>query len=140
PECHAHDHRLWRSRLNDTLKDIIKHVDAYNPRVEPSLRPAATLVTNCVGDGPCRCAMSDGTGTVDISSLGNQDGTATFPEEYSYDNTVYAYNPCFPISKGGSCKKSAVCQKQLDESYTDMGQQESAVWAFTGYYSQVTYT
>ncbi|KAK3741413.1 hypothetical protein RRG08_011189 [Elysia crispata] len=95
---------------------------------------------NCVGEGPCRCVMSDGTGTVDISSLGNQDGTARFPEEFSYDGSAYSFNPCFPISKGGSCKKSAVCQKQSEESYTDMGQQDSAVWAFTGYYSQITYT
>ncbi|GFO14706.1 hypothetical protein PoB_004121100 [Plakobranchus ocellatus] len=35
---------------------------------------------DCVGDGPCRCVMSDGTGTVDVSSLGNQDGTARTTE------------------------------------------------------------
>ncbi|GFR91450.1 cation-dependent mannose-6-phosphate receptor-like isoform X1 [Elysia marginata] len=95
---------------------------------------------DCVGKGPCRCEMNDGTGTVDISSLGNKDKTARFPDEYSYDGISYAYNPCFPISKGGTCEKSAACQKESDTSYTDMGQQDSAVWTYTGYYPQVTYT
>lgn len=31
---------------------------------------------NCDGAGPCRCVFSDGSGTVDVSSLGKQDGTA----------------------------------------------------------------
>ena len=30
----------------------------------------------CQDKGPCRCSMSDGSGDVDISSLGKQDGTA----------------------------------------------------------------
>lgn len=30
----------------------------------------------CTGDGPCSCVMSDGSGRVDISSIGNSDGTA----------------------------------------------------------------
>ena len=29
---------------------------------------------NCVKNGPCSCAMSDGSGTIDISGLGNKDG------------------------------------------------------------------
>ncbi|CAL1535582.1 unnamed protein product [Lymnaea stagnalis] len=93
----------------------------------------------CEGDGPCRCKYNDGSGTVDISSLGNQDGTARFPDVVSsFDGSSYAYNPCFPATLG-SCKDAAACKKAGDD-YIEMGEQSTAIWSYTGYYPLVTYT
>ncbi|GFO14703.1 cation-dependent mannose-6-phosphate receptor [Plakobranchus ocellatus] len=63
-----------------------------------------------------------------------------FSDEYSYDGTAYSYNPCFSMSLGGTCKKAAVCMRNPDNTYADLGRQDTAVWTYTGYYPQVTYT
>ncbi|CAL1535583.1 unnamed protein product [Lymnaea stagnalis] len=92
----------------------------------------------CDGDGPCRCTYSDGSGTVDISSLGRQDGIPLFPDEYAYDGSAYSYNPCFSFSIG-SCQDAAVCKKSGTD-YIAMGKQSTAVWSYTGYYPRVTFS
>ncbi|CAG5132399.1 unnamed protein product [Candidula unifasciata] len=91
----------------------------------------------CQGDGPCRCVMSDG-GVVDISSIGNTDGTARFPESPSYDADLFSYNPCFPSGVQG-CNNAAVCQS-VNTSFVNIGSQDSAQWTFRVHYPIVTYT
>uniref|UniRef100_A0A2C9LU25 Cation-dependent mannose-6-phosphate receptor n=1 Tax=Biomphalaria glabrata TaxID=6526 RepID=A0A2C9LU25_BIOGL len=93
---------------------------------------------SCDGDGPCRCTYSDGSGTVDISSVGLQNGQPRFKDEYSYDRSIYSYNPCFTVSLG-SCQDSAICKK-VGSDYVTMGSQAGVTWSYTGYYPMATYT
>ncbi|XP_059165124.1 cation-dependent mannose-6-phosphate receptor-like [Physella acuta] len=101
------------------------------------VQPVTSL--SCDGKGPCRCVFSDGSGTVDVSSLGKQDGTAGFPDVFSaFDRNTYSYNPCFEFSVGG-CPNAAACKK-VGSDYSLMGKQTTAVWSYTGFYPMVTYT
>ncbi|KAH9520381.1 hypothetical protein Btru_060627 [Bulinus truncatus] len=100
--------------------------------------PASVQALTCNGDGPCRCTYSDGSGTVDIGSVGRHDGKPQFPDESSYDGSFYSYNPCFPMSQG-SCTDSACC-KRVGNDYVTMGTQPSASWSYTGYYPMVSYS
>ncbi|XP_067649975.1 uncharacterized protein [Haliotis asinina] len=99
------------------------------------------LCKQCVGNGPCSCTFDDGSGTVDLTSLGNQVGGARFQgTSGSSDNFLYNYNPCFAFSTG-TCTNVAACQTTPDmsESY-NLGAQESATWSYDGNNIQVFYS
>ncbi|KAI8792969.1 cation-dependent mannose-6-phosphate receptor [Biomphalaria glabrata] len=102
-------------------------------------RLQGAAVMTCDGDGPCRCMMNDGSGVVDISTLGFQNGSARFPDvAASFDGQLYSYNPCYPMSEG-RCTNAAAC-KIADDTQTVMGEQTQFTWYFTGYYPLVTYS
>ncbi|BFY97362.1 hypothetical protein BsWGS_00402 [Bradybaena similaris] len=92
----------------------------------------------CTADGPCRCVMSDGSGVVDISSIGNSDGTARFPESPACNGDMFSYNPCFP-SGVQECANAAVCQA-VNNSFLNIGSQDSALWSYRVQYPIITYT
>ncbi|KAK7498647.1 hypothetical protein BaRGS_00010024, partial [Batillaria attramentaria] len=62
------------------------------------------------------CTWVTQDGIIDLSSLGNTDGTPRFKHvKGTMDTWWYSYNPCFPFSEG-TCSNAAVCQS--DESST----------------------
>jgi hypothetical protein len=69
---------------------------------------------SCVTDGPCSCTYDDGSGTVDISSLGNTDGTPRYAL-FSVEDTslsqqlIVQAGPCLGGCKGGCLR----CHKRV---------------------------
>ena len=58
----------------------------------------------------CSCQyLEDGT-VVDLTSLGNKDGTPRFHDVQPPDGLMYSYNPCGVFTEG-DCKDVAVCLK-----------------------------
>ncbi|XP_071102173.1 uncharacterized protein [Haliotis cracherodii] len=99
------------------------------------------LCKQCVGNGPCSCDFDDGSGTVDLTSIGNEVGSARFERvPSSSDSFLYNYNPCFAFDTG-SCTNVAVCQTtpELTEFY-NLGGQDSATWSYDGSNIQVYYS
>ncbi|XP_046569911.1 cation-dependent mannose-6-phosphate receptor-like [Haliotis rubra] len=94
----------------------------------------------CVGVGPCMCVFDDGTGTADMTTTGNTDGTPKYSDYTALnDNYLYSYNPCFPFSQY-SCSDAAMCQSDYDGSSWLTGDQNSAVWSFDGTNIQIYYS
>ncbi|XP_076469960.1 cation-dependent mannose-6-phosphate receptor-like [Babylonia areolata] len=82
----------------------------------------------CVGQGPCGCAFDDGSGAIDVSSLGNTDSTPRFADVRGKDNFLYSYNPCYPFSEG-NCTDAAVCQVgNGTQSYRQIGDAKPVQW------------
>ncbi|XP_045167386.2 uncharacterized protein LOC123530697 [Mercenaria mercenaria] len=68
----------------------------------------------------CMCNFTDGSGMVDLRSLGNKDNTPRFKDINGTDGYMYSYNPCYAFIEGG-CNNAAVCllrngsQKQIGD-------------------------
>ncbi|XP_071108522.1 cation-dependent mannose-6-phosphate receptor-like [Haliotis cracherodii] len=99
----------------------------------------------CVGLGPCMCVFDDGSGTADMTTTGNTDGTPKYSDYTAlYDTYTYSYNPCYPFSQY-ACTDAAMCQSTYEGESWQTGDQSSAVWSFDGtdiqiYYSATTDT
>ncbi|XP_046551274.1 uncharacterized protein LOC124260997 [Haliotis rubra] len=74
------------------------------------------------------CSCKNSKGTIDLSPLGKNDGTAKYADKA--DGTgqwYYSYNPCNEFSEGsGGCDKVAACQTDTISSYFNLGDQASA--------------
>lgn len=94
----------------------------------------------CTQKGNCACVMSDGSGTIDISSLGNTDGTPRFPFSKPSSSLPweFAFNPCYDFSDE-HCKNVVSCQSSADDPDANfpLGTAASAVWGTDG--KTVTY-
>jgi len=101
----------------------------------------SSLAQSCVPDGPCRCVMSDGTGAIDISTLGNQDGTPRFSDVLDPYGASFAVNPCFNFDMDG-CKGVGVCKKPalIGSQYENYGNAETAVMSYNGFNAVMSLT
>ena len=96
----------------------------------------------CETQGPCRCHMTDGSGYIDISSLGNQDGTPRWADVIDDFGRGYSFNPCFDFSIGAEgCDNAAVCQSPMigGTAYETLGTHDSMEWEFNGYNALLKY-
>lgn len=99
----------------------------------------------CVQVYPCACLFDDGSGVIDITSLGNSDGTPRFDKIVGGDFYYYSYNPCKPFTQL-KCKDAAVCQINADSSASyQAGDANTESWSFDGsdvqvYYNSMTET
>ncbi|KAK7488284.1 hypothetical protein BaRGS_00020443 [Batillaria attramentaria] len=91
-----------------------KVVTGLSPRVG-SLRQGA---------GSDGCTWTKDGGVIDISGLGNKDGTPRFKDVVATDGYSYSYNPCFPFQEE-SCTQAAVCQTDGQGSYWQAGDASS---------------
>ncbi|XP_045169768.2 uncharacterized protein LOC123532407 isoform X2 [Mercenaria mercenaria] len=77
-----------------------------------------TYVTckDCTLDDECSCTFDDGSGKVDLTSLGNTDDSPRFQDVlYSDEGYYYSYNPCGGFTEG-DCQDAAVCVSNQDKS------------------------
>ncbi|OWF35125.1 putative mannose 6-phosphate receptor-like protein C530.09c [Mizuhopecten yessoensis] len=74
-----------------------------------------THAATCTQKDLCSCSMDDGSGDIDVSSLGKQDGTAMFQDMASSDGTIYSLNLCYPFNEM-ACANAAACQILADGS------------------------
>lgn len=71
---------------------------------------------DCTVDDECSCTFEDGSGKVDLTSLGNTDNTPKFKDVlYKDEGYFYSYNPCGGF-KEGDCEKAATCVSNQDKS------------------------
>ncbi|XP_065907281.1 uncharacterized protein [Dysidea avara] len=90
----------------------------------------ATAQTTCDAvDGDhslCACDMSDGSGTVDLSSYGKNDNSYKF--KASYDSRDYYYNLCYPlvISDYDDCNDGTAACCQFDNQANPPGSHKIA--------------
>ncbi|KAK7108940.1 uncharacterized protein [Littorina saxatilis] len=79
----------------------------------------------------CGCVFDDGSGTIDVSSLANTDGTPRFQTvPGGPHNETYYYNPCTPFNKV-TCSEAAVCVVNANgENATQVGDAETATWIY----------
>ncbi|XP_065887824.1 uncharacterized protein [Dysidea avara] len=89
----------------------------------------------CKAKDLCSCEMSDGTGTINLHSLGNT--TNPLRDEASPTNT-FLYNPCSPITKP-DCKGSSLCEEQGD-SLVSLGMANSAKFVQNNNQLSIQYT
>lgn len=73
----------------------------------------------CVGINECKCQFQDDNITIDITSVGKNDGTARFQDVLSKDGYLYSYNPCGPFTEF-SCINAAVCRKDRITGKTEV--------------------
>ncbi|XP_033761369.1 uncharacterized protein LOC117343154 [Pecten maximus] len=81
---------------------------------------SGTCALTCTQKDLCSCKMDDGSGDVDVSTLGNQDGTAMFQDMIAADGLEYSLNLCYPFNEK-SCVNTAACQISLDGSSYAIG-------------------
>ncbi|XP_046374944.2 cation-dependent mannose-6-phosphate receptor-like [Haliotis rufescens] len=94
----------------------------------------------CVGLGPCMCVFDDGSGTADMTTTGNTDGTAKYADYTAlYDSFLYSYNPCYSFTEN-SCTDAAMCQSDYSQQSWKTGEQSTATWSFDGTNIQVYYS
>ncbi|XP_064648431.1 uncharacterized protein LOC135500729 [Lineus longissimus] len=97
----------------------------------------------CVTNSPCSCTYDDGSGTVDISSLGNTDGNPRLKDEIgTADSAKYSYNPCTSFTEH-ECKDVAVCyiiNNTERDYYIPAGMQPTAKFGMSGADLDITYT
>ncbi|CAF4066150.1 unnamed protein product [Adineta steineri] len=89
-------------------------------------RPSPATTTHTIYSSSCRYKDSR-YGTIDLSSIGNLNGDATFKDVYS-NNYFWSYNPCYTFSEE-NCINVAGCQidRTRQISY-DIGLQRNAYW------------
>ncbi|XP_045169679.2 uncharacterized protein LOC123532334 [Mercenaria mercenaria] len=73
----------------------------------------------CVGINECKCKFQDDDTVIDITSLGNTDGSPRFKDVLSKDGYEYSYNPCGPFTEF-SCGNAAVCRRDRATGKTEM--------------------
>ncbi|XP_060578383.1 uncharacterized protein LOC132735450 [Ruditapes philippinarum] len=72
---------------------------------------------DCTVNDECSCTMDDGSGKVDLTSLGKSDNTPMFKDVlYSDEGYYYSYNPCGGFDEG-ACSNAAVCVLKQDKSH-----------------------
>ncbi|XP_033761899.1 uncharacterized protein LOC117343583 [Pecten maximus] len=76
---------------------------------------SGTCALTCTQRDLCSCTMDDGSGDVDVSTLGKQDGTAMFQDMASVDGQIYSLNLCYPFNEL-TCANAAACQILSDGS------------------------
>ncbi|OWF35124.1 Cation-dependent mannose-6-phosphate receptor [Mizuhopecten yessoensis] len=74
-----------------------------------------TCGLTCTQKDLCSCSMEDGSGDIDVSTLGSQDGNPMFKDMTSLDGSLYSLNLCYPFNEL-SCTNAAACQISLDRS------------------------
>ncbi|XP_060086203.1 uncharacterized protein LOC132565574 [Ylistrum balloti] len=74
-----------------------------------------TSALTCTQKDLCSCSLDDGSGDIDVSTIGNQDGTAMFADMISSDGQKYSLNLCYPFNEL-SCSNAAACQVMTDGS------------------------
>lgn len=74
---------------------------------------SGTRALTCTQKDMCSCQMDDGSGDVDVSSLGKNDGTAMFQDMTSADGQLYSLNMCYPFNEM-TCANAAACQILAD--------------------------
>lgn len=82
---------------------------------------SAKLVVSkdCLLKDQCSCQFDDGSGTVDITSLGNTDQTPKFKDVLvDQDQTYYSYNPCGGFTEG-DCSDAAACAISQDKTQSE---------------------
>ncbi|XP_045169913.1 cation-dependent mannose-6-phosphate receptor-like [Mercenaria mercenaria] len=87
---------------------------------------------SCVQDGQCKCTFDDGSGTVDLSPIGRQDGTPLMQDQFAPDNYAYSFNPCYPFTEG-TCVNAAACQyDSANNIYYNIGDSSKVTLSFDG--------
>ncbi|KAL4222529.1 mannose transmembrane transporter [Mactra antiquata] len=83
----------------------------------------------CVQKGLCTCDFDDGSGTLDITSLGKTDNTPRFKDiKDDKEGNFYSYNPCQPFDEN-DCTGAAVCILNSDHSESIViGEPQSAAF------------
>ncbi|XP_013380064.1 uncharacterized protein LOC106151379 [Lingula anatina] len=80
---------------------------------------------DCVKVNDCSCQMDDGSGLVDIATLGRTDGKPAF-SGLDPNSVKYSYNPCYPFTDG-ACENVAACQN-LQNQNIPIGKQDGSLW------------
>lgn len=81
-----------------------------------ALDVSVVICKDCLLTNQCKCGFDDGSGSVDLTSLGHTDNTPRFKDVYySTDLTYYSYNPCGGFNEG-SCSNAAACGINQDKS------------------------
>ncbi|XP_060086122.1 uncharacterized protein LOC132565488 [Ylistrum balloti] len=70
---------------------------------------SGTRALSCTQRDLCSCSMDDGSGDVDVSTLGNQDGSPMFKDMIAADGFQYSLNLCYPFNEI-SCTNTSACQ------------------------------
>lgn len=87
---------------------------------------------SCNQDGNCKCTFDDGSGTVDLSPIGRQDGTPLMQDQFAPDNYAYSFNPCYPFTEG-TCVNAAACQYDSNNNiYYNIGDSSKVTLSFDG--------
>lgn len=85
----------------------------------------------CTYRDQCSCSLSDGS-IIDLSTLGNQDQTPAFADQFAADGYFYSYNPCYSFIEG-SCMNAAACQISGDQSTQyQIGDATSVTYSYDG--------
>ncbi|XP_074659645.1 uncharacterized protein LOC141912299 [Tubulanus polymorphus] len=108
--------------------------------------PRVTM-KNCIGVSSCICDMDDGSGRIDITSIGRTDGVPRFKDMAENPPSAwyrYNYNPCAPFTLGGtvgSCQGVASCETIVgnDNYFYSLGR-DPAVWGYDSTSNMVTIT
>lgn len=88
----------------------------------------------------CSCEYDDGSGKVDLSSIGGQTGVPLIQDVPHTDSYAYSFNPCFPFTEG-SCVNAAGCQiDQTQFIYYNIGDANSVTFSYNGQNLIGTYT
>nr|XP_002126668.1 putative mannose 6-phosphate receptor-like protein C530.09c [Ciona intestinalis] len=89
---------------------------------------------------PCRCDLVDGSGIIDISSLGNHSYPrwTNISAPTPLNGPLYSYNPCYPFTDG-NLKNLAALQIASGDKY-DIGSQTTAVFVQVGDQIAINYT
>ncbi|KAK7488281.1 hypothetical protein BaRGS_00020440 [Batillaria attramentaria] len=84
-----------------------------------------TVADDCTKINSCSCNSSEG--TIDLSALGNNDGSAKYLDQPDADGSwQFSYNPCHSFTEG-TCSDVAACQVSTDASqFYSIGTQDSA--------------
>ncbi|XP_045169645.2 uncharacterized protein LOC123532304 [Mercenaria mercenaria] len=96
---------------------------------------------DCLKINSCSCSFDDGSGSVDLTSLGNTDGTPRFRDVfYSDEGYYYSYNPCGGFTEG-DCNAAAACISNQDKSeQQQIGDASSAAFKYDGSEVVAAYT
>ncbi|XP_045169935.2 uncharacterized protein LOC123532543 [Mercenaria mercenaria] len=87
---------------------------------------------SCIQDGQCKCRFDDGSGTVDLTQIGRQDGTPLMQDQFAPDNYAYSFNPCYPFTEG-TCVNAAACQYDSSNNiYYNIGDSSKVTLSYDG--------
>lgn len=98
-----------------------------------------TEARECLGRDQCSCAFDDDQSIIALNSLANSDLTPRFKDLTSADGAIYSYNPCFPFSEG-DCSQAAVCMKATTGQTQNIGDAQTAQFAYKNGKLAVGYT
>ncbi|XP_045169725.2 uncharacterized protein LOC123532367 [Mercenaria mercenaria] len=59
----------------------------------------------------CSCKFSDGSGIIDLTSLGTSDNTPRFKDVQGQDTNVYSFSACNSFTEG-TCEDAAMCMTE----------------------------